>query len=354
MNEAVGVAKLSVLRTEDRPHCPVCGSHGGEVYRAMPDLMLGVPGTWRFRRCAGATCRTLWLDPRPVAADLARAYENFVTHEAGRPLARRDGFGTRVRRAFQQSALGYPAQASRLERLAAHVLPLMPLWRESALRELLYMPAQGAGRMLDIGCGNGRQLERFAQAGWRTVGIDFDAGAVATARALGLDVRHGDLTSQGFDSGEFDAIVMSHVIEHVPDPVALLCECCRVLKPGGSIVLVTPNADAFGHRLYGRHWLGLEPPRHLHVLTAGALRSMVRQAGFDVQVSRTVWVMAPGFFLATEWRRRAEREATHVGLPPAGVRLPLRVLAWAAIEMLGCELGLPWGEEIVLRARRPG
>jgi SAM-dependent methyltransferase len=322
------------------------------LHAGVPDLLLGVPGCWNIQTCSA--CASLWLDPSPVVDDLPIAYKGYVTHSPGVALARPDTLLNRARAALQQQLLGYPARASTLERALGRLLEFLPARRQYALRELLYTPWREGGRLLEIGCGNGRQLERFGLAGWQTTGIDFDATAVQTARALGLDVRPGDLAAQRFEDASFDAIVMSHVIEHVPAPDALLAECRRVLRPGGSITVVTPNARALGHRVYGRHWLGLDPPRHLHVLSARGLEALIGSAGFDVVRLATDWVVGPSWFLATRLRRDAELRGGHAGLPAAGQWPPVAALSLVALEALGCEVGAGWGEELVLLARKAG
>src|SRR5262249_46527812 len=81
-------------------------------------------------------------------------------------------------------------------------------------------------------------------------------------------------------TGEFDAIILNHVIEHVPDPITLLTDCRRVLKPGHPLVATTPNLDSAGHRRFGANWRGIEPPRHLHLFSVTSLRAAAGQAGF--------------------------------------------------------------------------
>src|SRR5258708_36641931 len=89
-------------------------------------------------------------------------------------------------------------------------------------------------------------------------GVDVDPLAVENARARGLPVRLGDLAAQRYPADHFDAIYMSHVIEHVHDPVALLSECRRVLKVGGRLVALTPNVESWGHRRFQRAWAPLD------------------------------------------------------------------------------------------------
>ena len=72
-----------------------------------------------------------------------------------------------------------------------------------------------------------------------------DPKAVEAARRRGLDVRLGSVEQQAYASDTFDAVVMSHVIEHVPDPRGLIRECRRILKQGGHFVCITPNCASW-------------------------------------------------------------------------------------------------------------
>lgn len=339
------------FRTCSRPSCSVCGSGGALLYEGVPDLMLGIAGRWRVVRCLNSACGTLWLDPAPLQEDLPNAYQNYLTHDTGRPLVRGMRRRDRVRAALLNQSLGYGAAVSRLDRLLARVAGWLPPFRQSVQREVMFVPYRRGGLLLEIGCGNGRQLERLAQAGWQVQGVDFDPTAAETARALGLPVALGDLATQAFAPASFDAIVSSHVIEHIPDPVALLQECRRLLKPDGVLVMLTPNAAALGHRLYGAAWAGLDPPRHLYVFTAQALDSMARRAGFAPEPVYTRWLAAAGWFLASRMRARAAVEGSFTPLPGPGMRIPLRHWLLAIAEGAACSLGLHWGEELVIVAR---
>jgi len=116
------------------------------------------------------------------------------------------------------------------------------------------------------------------------MGVEPDPEAVKGAQAeFGLNVFHGTLEEACLQSGYFDAITMNHVIEHLADPVGTLKECCRVLKPGGELVIVPPNIVSLGHKIFTRGWGGLEPPRHLYLFSPGTLSACAQRAGLNVQ-----------------------------------------------------------------------
>ena len=124
-------------------------------------------------------------------------------------------------------------------------------------------------------------MEFALAAGWRASGLDFDANAVAFCVDKGLDVQLGGIELFGDESEKFDWITLSHVIEHVHDPISLLIACRRLLRPNGCLWISTPNIDSQGHSRFGADWRGLEPPRHLVIFSHRGLQNALHEIGFD-------------------------------------------------------------------------
>ncbi|WP_369217434.1 class I SAM-dependent methyltransferase [Streptomyces flavofungini] len=159
-----------------------------------------------------------------------------------------------------------------------------------------------AATVLDVGCGDGTAAATAAPllAGHRVIGVDWSQDALKRAHAHLPDVVRGELTDGGlpFADGAADAVLFSEVIEHLVDPDGALDELRRVLRPGGHLMLSTPNLAAWYNRglllagvqpvfsevslrgIHGRP--GTEVVGHLRLYTARALRGFVAASGFEV------------------------------------------------------------------------
>ena len=305
-------ASEDLIHAHPQTRCLVCGSIGKIRYRNLTDKVFGALGRWNLSRCSHPRCGMLWLDPMPLAADIRKAYREYYTHDdvgaapkpasgAGRVV---DAMLQSVKRAYVATHLGYSdRQLTMRDRMLGVLALLDPTRRAETDFPLKYLPWEKRGRLLDVGCGSGELLVRMRSLGWRVEGVDFDPAAVAVARRKGLSVREGSLREQNFPDACFDAVVMSHVIEHVHEPRELLIEVRRILKPSGRLVIATPNASSLGHRILRDAWPFLDPPRHLQIFTPRALEAIVRAAGFDdVRVCteiRSAAAMLP--LLRTHW-----------------------------------------------------
>ena len=137
------------------------------------------------------------------------------------------------------------------------------------------------GRILDVGCATGIFLHEMATAGWQAVGIEPVTHAAAYAKArFGLEIFSGTLAQAPYESGTFDVVTFWDVLEHTFSPAQELAHAARLLAPGGLLAINVPNWHSVDRRLFGPHWIGFDPPRHLYVFTERTLTAMLRKAGF--------------------------------------------------------------------------
>lgn len=143
------------------------------------------------------------------------------------------------------------------------------------------------GKLLDVGCGNGRYLDGMKKLGWQTKGVEFNESAVGVCNLSGLNVHHGDLFSAKFEINSFDVINVSHVIEHVPNPKEFFTELSRILKQNGTLIIKTPNSEALGRKLFNTNWYANDVPRHLYLFSEKNLNVLADICGLEISQLNT-------------------------------------------------------------------
>lgn len=144
--------------------------------------------------------------------------------------------------------------------------------------------APGIGRcILDVGCGNGAFLAEAAQCGYEAMGVDISPAAVQMCRARGLAAQAGDFLRLDLDSA-WDFVTMWDVIEHLPHPPAFVQRACELLKPGGYLIVKTPEVKALTFRLVAAaprlKEVLLQVPGHIQFFTPDSLRRLLDTSGF--------------------------------------------------------------------------
>lgn len=346
------------IRSIAAPSCAFCGCRGRELYQDLSDRCFSAPGQWNLKRCPNPECGELWLDPMPIPEDIGRAYETYYTHVRDSSIAEPTKLAGKIvqtiRRGYLARKYGYETIASgdvseTFSRFLGLLAYLNPFRREWLDFSMMYLSRVQDGRLLEVGCGSGGMLKGFANQGWQATGVDFDPVAVAACQSKGLRVELGTLEAQLYSRSSFDAVVMSHVIEHVHDPIALLSECRRILAPGGRLSLVTPHIDAFGHRLFRSSWFCLDPPRHLHLFSVKSLRTALREAGFTrVRIFTTMRAASENFIASRSIQRtgRFQMGSAHNATETV-VGTLLQWIGWILLKF-----GFVVGEELVAIAQK--
>lgn len=325
----------SCIRTRPRPTCALCDSPGERLYSGLKDRLFGAPGEWSVSRCLNADCGLLWLDPFPVEDDLGKAYQTYYTHGGGK----------------QHKSLGRRILVSGLAVLVKLITFLCGLARQKRNVANMHLDGMPPGRLLEIGCGDGAFLYKMKERGWIVEGLDFDGDAVRAAVSnYGVQARTERLEDMDYASESFDAITMHHVIEHVFDPVGLLREIHRLLKPGGRLVAVTPNVNSWGHERFRENWRGLEPPRHVRIFSRHALASATAAAGFQQSWVYSTAANAWNIFVSS-FALDGATKLVNSSEPP-GTLIILRALAMQCREAWLNLGGRDNGEECVLVARK--
>lgn len=306
----------------EKPSCDICNAPGQDLYSGLPDITFHTDATASLNRCSNRACGTVWTNPFPDPQTIAGFYASYYTHSTPAP----------------RYAPGHqsPTFAARLRHLIRRVLRLISGGSARFGSDLRYLGECPPGRVLDVGCGNGDFLAEAAARGWRVFGQEFDAKAAEIARQVsGAEVRVKDLLDAGYEADSFDAVTLSNVLEHLPNPHEILEEARRVLKPGGRLVSISPNPQSYLHRKYHMFWRGLEVPRHLFLLPPRALKRLCRDVGY----ARVETFSTPGAFRAMETASAELRALNAPDLAPLPVTSKGQLLRIYAATLLGRDIG---------------
>lgn len=138
--------------------------------------------------------------------------------------------------------------------------------------------------VLEIGCGNGTNLRKFLDQGFRAVGVEPDPRACEAVNGAGMVAFPGtaeDLPSEVREQ-KFNVVLMAHVLEHCLDVNAAVESAKGVLDEQGLLVIETPNNQAQGFKLYEASWPWSDIPRHLNFFTPTSLKRLLEKHGFEV------------------------------------------------------------------------
>jgi 2-polyprenyl-3-methyl-5-hydroxy-6-metoxy-1,4-benzoquinol methylase len=234
-------------------HCLYCDSADLAAYTSAQDSS----GHRRdYFKCAA--CQTVSLLPLPTAEELREAYSDAYYGEA---KAKFVGPVERVINRFR-------GQRSR------HAAKFL----------------QTGDTLVDIGCGNGQFLSLLRPIGkFRLYGVELPGKAAERAKQLsGLTIKEGELVEGDFPAGSVAVVTMFHVFEHLSQPRQTLRLIHQILAPQGALIISFPNSESAQANLFKKHWLHLDPPRHLALFGSKNFIGLAKAEGFALQ-SQSSW-----------------------------------------------------------------
>ena len=243
------------IRTEHNPArgehlvpCPLCG--GTDLRRVVShaaDYEYGLPGDFFVSQCR--SCGLLSQNPRPDFSDILRYYTD--AYEPYRTV------GSSLIQTIRDAVLVKPRVARCIKRIGEH------------------------GAVLDVGCSTGEWLHtlaRFTQ--YDLYGVEPVEHAARLARESGLRVHTGLLEQGPWPDESFDLLTMNHVLEHVPDPKAVVEKSLSLLRPAGWLMGELPCAQCAERLVFGKYWQGYHLPRHITWFTPATLSAFLKKTGF--------------------------------------------------------------------------
>jgi SAM-dependent methyltransferase len=265
--DAVNVlAERAVVQPTTSNGCLLCGGSLDVVLTGVIDNRLGTPGSYEIRRCV--RCGFEQTCPLPSQAELKELYEKYYNFggESGTLY-------TKWRERFLFSFL-------------------YRLWTRLD-GDVAFHGRRGSGRLLDIGCNEGRGLRTYASNGFQAEGLELNENAAAVARRAGFRV-YTCLLEEFHPSASYDVAVVSNVLEHSLEPRRMLSDINRVLRTDGEVWISCPNAGSWLRRVFNRSWINWHVPFHISHFSAATLRQLLRETGYvrvEIrQITPALWV----------------------------------------------------------------
>lgn len=231
--------------------CPLCISVRKQAYMR---ILVPPAGTASYVMCS--SCGLVYLDPAPTPGSLGEFYSTVYLTAEYRKI---DG-------------ASYPDPRD-------EILQAFRVMEENV--DFLEQFKAPPGKLLDVGCSHGAFMLEAECRGWTAEGIEpFGAGARFCREKLRLNVKEGEFPAGGFEAESYDVITMWEVLEHLRDPVAAMKLAARITRPGGIILLTSPNAFSPAAMLLKERWIGWKPPTHLVFFDYGTMKRLLRRTGW--------------------------------------------------------------------------
>jgi 2-polyprenyl-3-methyl-5-hydroxy-6-metoxy-1,4-benzoquinol methylase len=246
--------------------CILCGGPLEKQVSNLFDTRFGLAGRYEARRCLHCSLEQIFPVPSPKR--LKSIYESHYNFGG-----EKNTLYTRLREWFLFSSLNR-------------------IW-ERVDGDISFHQLRGAGRLLDIGCNEGRNLRIYARNGFQAEGLELNETAAAEARKEGFNV-HTCLLGEFSPTYRFNAAVLSNVLEHALDPRQMLMDVQRILTPGGQVFISCPNSRSWLRAVFGKWWINWHVPFHISHFSARTLRKLLEDTGFKrieiLQITPSLWV----------------------------------------------------------------
>jgi 2-polyprenyl-3-methyl-5-hydroxy-6-metoxy-1,4-benzoquinol methylase len=228
--------------------CLNCSSEGSEVWASFKDIFDDV-----HHLCKCSSCGVYYLNPFPTAKQLERAYDESY-------------YGTGEKK-FNPT-----------------VEKVVDWFRQRNARAFARKLSPGA-TILDIGCGNGSFLVNLGKQGdFQLHGLEPEGKSAERASYHPeIKLHIGYLEESTYPSASFDALVLTHVFEHLPQPSVAMDIITEIARKGAVLQIEIPNIASWQAKIFKGKWLHLDPPRHLNMYPPALLEEELKRRGWNLE-----------------------------------------------------------------------
>jgi SAM-dependent methyltransferase len=273
--------------TADSQVCRFCANASGNKRHRVREMMFGTKEVFDYLECA--SCGALSL--ATVPSDMSRYYPNNYYSLQGKGPQEEPSWRRLLKHERAKYALTGKGVVGKFLAKHSGSWPHFALFKEAGL--------QFNSSILDVGCGNGDNLMRFASDGFTNLtGVDpfveKDLSYPNGVKIFKREIRDVE--------GQFDCVISNHSFEHMVDPVVSFKDMADRVKPGGVLLIVIPIAGSAAWAEYGSDWYGVDAPRHITIPSLKSMNTLATQNG--LAIVRTWIEAAEDQFLLSEGYKR--------------------------------------------------
>jgi SAM-dependent methyltransferase len=255
-----------LIEPQRKSACLLCGGILTVLLPGVSDTRFGIGGSYDIFQCTA--CGLEQTYPAPSPDELKALYERHYNFGGERDTAY-----TRIREWF-------------------HFSPVYLLWLLLD-GDISFHRPKGVGRLLDIGCNEGRGLKMYSRNGFQAEGLELNETAAHVAREKGFTV-HTCLLEEFQPCDLYDVVVLSNVLEHSLNPREMLAAVRRILKNNGQVWISCPNNQSWQRKIFGRNWTNWHVPFHIVHFYSLTLKRVLLESGFTKveinQITPALWV----------------------------------------------------------------
>lgn len=239
--------------------CDLCGYNKPEFFLSTPDRNFQT-GVFTYLKCP--KCTLIWLCPRPNK----KYINDYYPQEYG---------------AYQTVTSPTPVQ-----KIVRYLIKNNSIVAKLLIKDELFF-WKNKGKILDVGTGNGSYLNVLSGWGWDAHGLEFNKEVVQRAKKAGVkNIHYGQLLDHSLPINHYDVVRYSHVMEHVPSARKEIQGSWRILKRGGTLLMLVPNIDSLMFKVFKDYWYLLDPPRHFYQFTPKTITRYLKEEGFqDIRIT---------------------------------------------------------------------
>lgn len=319
--------------------CPLCGSVDcTKLFVAVDVQFSKTLEEFPIVKCKN--CALQYLKERPNLSAIANFYpKSYGTYQA--ELSSNQSVGNKVRTIIGKYAKSKlkKRQSTILDKILRKVIP--NYWN-------LALSLDPNSNVLDVGCGAGWKLDKIKEFGCNTYGVDISQDATQVAHQKGHNVIFGEIDDIPWPEKFFDGILISHVIEHLPDPVGTIKKVFLLLKKDGLLLVETPNQKGILATIFKQDYWQVDAPRHFQLFNKNNLKFLLENNGFHIKQIKFESYLYGGVNSIKAMLMRKK----YIAPDADSISLPLRIFGYslAIISFITNTFGL--GESIIILASK--